>query len=167
VEREPIKATVSQMEFVKKEGPNVTFRVTVSSGAYVRTLCQDIGEYLGVYGHLSELVRTANGAFTLDNCVPLSDFEERGQEAVDEHGLSLADGLIGFPKAIVVNHASDRLCNGLPVGVSEIVTYVEGPRTDCISVVDKNGRLLAIGEAEGAPVAGFPFMMIKPKRVML
>ncbi len=45
---------------------DVDVEVTVSSGTYVRALARDLGESLGVGGHLTALRRTRVGAFTLD-----------------------------------------------------------------------------------------------------
>lgn len=42
-------------------------RVHVSSGTYVRALARDLGELLGVGGHLTSLRRTRSGRFSLDD----------------------------------------------------------------------------------------------------
>lgn len=167
VERKPITAKIRSMEFLGMEGADVRFRVTVSTGAYVRTLCHDVGETLGVHAHMKDLVRTVSGSYTLEQCVPLADLEEGGMEKANEVALSLSEGLSVFPKVVVIAHAADRLKNGIPIGVSDIITYEEGDRNEYIRVVDKTDRLLAVGETEGAPVAGFPFMTIKPKKVFV
>lgn len=52
------------------------FRVTCSKGTYVRTLAVQIGEQLGYPAHMSRLVRTASGSFTLDQCVTFADIEQ-------------------------------------------------------------------------------------------
>jgi tRNA pseudouridine55 synthase len=49
----------------------VDVRVSCSAGTYVRALARDIGEALGVGGHVVSLRRTRSGAFTLsDACAP-------------------------------------------------------------------------------------------------
>ena len=167
VERKPIKATIHEIEFISKDGPDVRFRAKVSTGSYVRTLCHDVGRTLGVFAHMRDLVRTASGSFTIENSVQLADLEKGGREKAEEVALSLSDGLAVFPKAVVIAHAADRLKNGIPIGVSDIIKYEEGKRTEFIRVVDKQDRLLAVGTVAGAPVAGFPFMTIKPKKVFV
>ena len=52
------------------------FRVTCSKGTYVRTLAVQIGERLGYPAHMSHLVRTASGAFSLNECVTFADIEQ-------------------------------------------------------------------------------------------
>ena len=52
VERTPRPITIHQCEILHINIPDVTFRVLCSKGTYVRTLCADIGEALGVGAHL-------------------------------------------------------------------------------------------------------------------
>ncbi len=49
--------------------PFVTFRVVCSKGTYVRALCHDIGEELGMGAHIVELERTRVGKFTVENSI--------------------------------------------------------------------------------------------------
>jgi tRNA pseudouridine55 synthase len=53
------------------------FRILVkcSSGTYVRTLANDIGDRLGLGGHLIELRRTEVGHFVLAGALTLSELE--------------------------------------------------------------------------------------------
>ena len=48
----------------------VDVRVDCSAGTYVRALARDVGESLGVGGHVTALRRTRSGAFTLDDACP-------------------------------------------------------------------------------------------------
>ncbi|WP_257337459.1 tRNA pseudouridine(55) synthase TruB [[Clostridium] innocuum] len=52
------------------------FRVSCSSGTYVRSLCHDIAQKTGNLGCMSSLVRTKVGRFSLDECVTLQDVQE-------------------------------------------------------------------------------------------
>ena len=54
--------------------PRVTFRVTCSKGTYIRTLCSDIGDALGVGACLCDLRRLKSGIFTEEMAVILSDY---------------------------------------------------------------------------------------------
>lgn len=63
---------------VRREGPwlDVDTSVRCSSGTYVRALARDLGEALGVGGHLTALRRTAVGPFTLDDARTLESLTE-------------------------------------------------------------------------------------------
>ncbi len=62
-------------------GTRVLLRISCSKGTYVRTLCHDLGEKLGVGAHMSFLTRVASGpfgsseAFTLEE---IADLVNRG-----------------------------------------------------------------------------------------
>jgi tRNA pseudouridine55 synthase len=52
---------------------DVTVSVTVSSGTYVRALARDLGDLLGVGGHLTALRRTRSGPFTISAATALDE----------------------------------------------------------------------------------------------
>jgi tRNA pseudouridine55 synthase len=72
VELEPRPVTIHALELVDWSGPSFTIDVTCSPGTYIRSLAHDLGAALGVGAHLTGLVRTASGYFTLDNAVSLA-----------------------------------------------------------------------------------------------
>jgi tRNA pseudouridine55 synthase len=63
--------TVHRIELVAWEPPAVTFRATVSSGTYLRAIGRDLGDRLGVGGHLTALRREAIGGLRVEDAVPL------------------------------------------------------------------------------------------------
>jgi tRNA pseudouridine55 synthase len=54
---------------------DVDVEVTCSTGTYIRALARDVGEVLGVGGHLSALRRTRVGAFDLTGARTLAELE--------------------------------------------------------------------------------------------
>ncbi|QIB69047.1 tRNA pseudouridine(55) synthase TruB [Aminipila butyrica] len=52
-----------------------TFEVTCSKGTYVRSMCRDIGQALGCKAVMSGLVRTASGAFNLEQAVTMDQLK--------------------------------------------------------------------------------------------
>ncbi len=64
-------------------GPDsLAIRVHCSAGTYVRTLAESIAERLGTVGHLTGLVRTRIGAWSLEQARPLSWFLEASAGAI-------------------------------------------------------------------------------------
>ena len=63
--------TVHRIELVRFAPAEVSFRVTVSAGTYVRAIARDLGDELGVGAHLVELRREAIGALRVEDAVPL------------------------------------------------------------------------------------------------
>jgi len=56
--------------------PVVAFKVTCSTGTYIRSLANDFGAELGCGAYLSSLCRTRIGEFSLDNSLTMQAFEE-------------------------------------------------------------------------------------------
>lgn len=81
VELPPRAVTVSALDLVGFEHVTVgtqhivkvSVNVTCSSGTYIRAIARDLGESLGVGGHVTELRRTRSGAFGLADAVSLED----------------------------------------------------------------------------------------------
>ena len=69
--------------------------VVCSRGTYIRTLCADIGKALSVPAHMAFLLRTASGAFTLDQAYPIAQLEAMKAEG------RLADALISCEAALM------------------------------------------------------------------
>jgi tRNA pseudouridine55 synthase len=61
---------------------DVEVQVECSSGTYVRALARDVGDALGVGGHLTALRRTRVGPFLVDDAVALERLAEPGALAV-------------------------------------------------------------------------------------
>lgn len=67
VEREPRRVTVYRLTWTARRGADVDFEVVCSKGTYVRTLAHDVGEALGVGGHLVALRREAIGPYRVES----------------------------------------------------------------------------------------------------
>jgi len=74
VKLEPRKVTISEFEIKKIEMPVVYFRVVCSTGTYIRSLANDIGELLGCGAYLSSLCRTRIGEFDLAGAMSIEEF---------------------------------------------------------------------------------------------
>jgi len=89
VELAPNTVTVYRMELVGMEGADVTFRVTVSTGTYVRALARDLGERLGTGAHLTALRRESIGSLRVEDATRLD---------------ALAPGVALWPLGAVLSH---------------------------------------------------------------
>lgn len=65
---------IFQIEILDYKWPELRIRCHVSSGTYIRTLGEDIGEKLGVSGYLTALRRTEVGRYKVSDAVKLDDF---------------------------------------------------------------------------------------------
>lgn len=76
VDLAPRKITVHHLEVLEWAPPEVVVDVHCSSGTYVRSLANDLGEKLGTGAYLVGLRRTKSGRFTLRDAVPLRKLQE-------------------------------------------------------------------------------------------
>lgn len=66
---------IHEIELLKYENDEITFKVNVSKGTYIRSLITDICNKLKVIGTMSSLTRTKQGNFSLEDCVTLNDIK--------------------------------------------------------------------------------------------
>ncbi|MDO8546539.1 MAG: tRNA pseudouridine(55) synthase TruB [Nitrospirales bacterium] len=127
---------------------DVTFDVVCSKGTYVRTLCADIGEALGVGGHLAGLERLRAGRFCIEDALTLDDLAAlAGREAVGTRLHALADVLDGVPVLTLDPRAADGVRHGVAVPAAQVIG-MEGQweAGACVRLQAADGRLLAIGK---------------------
>jgi tRNA pseudouridine55 synthase len=66
---------IRSIELIRFVLPVIEFRVVCSKGTYVRSLARDIGKELGSGAHLTGLVRTSIGDFSLKDAIKIEEFE--------------------------------------------------------------------------------------------
>ena len=79
VEREARAVTVHSIGVERLSEREYALDVHCSKGTYIRTLCKDIGERLGVGGVMSALSRVEASGFTLDDAVTLDALEKMSE----------------------------------------------------------------------------------------
>jgi tRNA pseudouridine55 synthase len=74
---EPRKITIYSIENIEYAYPEIKFTTKVSSGTYIRTLVEDIGNVLGTGAYMTDLRRTKVGNFSIQQAVkPEQSFEQ-------------------------------------------------------------------------------------------
>jgi len=98
VELEPRKINVYSLDLLEWAPPEVVVDVFCSSGTYVRSLANELGEALNVGAHLVGLRRTKSGRFTLRDAISLRRLRE-SFEAGDwyQHLIPAAEALADWP----------------------------------------------------------------------
>jgi len=76
VDLAPRKITVHHLEVLEWAPPEVVIDVHCSSGTYVRSLANDLGNVLGCGAYLVGLRRTKSGRFSLRDATPLRKLQE-------------------------------------------------------------------------------------------
>ena len=164
-QRPPLKSAVKKrlrvreiydIEILEIDGRDVLFRVACEAGTYVRKLCTDIGEILGVGAHMQELRRIRTGIFTEEKCYTLQDlldayifWKEVGEEEylrgiVQPMELAVAN----IPKIIIKDTAVDAICHGASL-TAKGIAYVEKSvkRGERVAIFTLKQELVAIGRS--------------------
>lgn len=106
--------------------PEVCFEASCSAGAYIRSLCADIGTRLGCGGHLKTLRRTESCGFSLNGAVtPLQLEKIAAQAPSDKSGVSsilipMAQALRFIPQCVADTALTKKIANGRPVGPNDL-----------------------------------------------
>ncbi len=129
-------------------------RVRCESGTYIRTLCTDMGYFLGTGGQMSELRRTFTGPFTEDRMVTLQDLSDAVKISAGGDASLLNRILIPMdyifrdtPKIVVKKSALKTISHGsdlFPGGIKAIIGTPE--RGDRACVVDESNNLVGTGK---------------------
>lgn len=139
--------TVYALDYVRQTGEDrFLLKVTCSRGTYIRTLCHDIGTALGVPAHMSFLLRSASGPFTLEKAYSLPELTDMRDNGTLETALiSCETALMGYP---ALKLPADRLIpskNGLPTGIRKADgvyrLYANDIFLGLATVKDKEARL--------------------------
>jgi tRNA pseudouridine55 synthase len=123
-------------------------RIVCSKGTYIRTLCADIGEALGVGGHLLTLERRRVGSLTIDRALGIEEIRSRlACGGLSEALVSLDAALESLPVVVVDEETAIRVMHGVPIPLTAVrqqdAAEVMSHRP--VRVKDPAGRLLAVG----------------------
>ena len=167
VERKARRVRILALEIHGIRLPEVSFSVTCSSGTYIRTLCQDIGERLGCGGCMKSLLRTRVDRFQVEDSLRLSEIEELAREGRIKEALIPVDEMFpAYPK-LRMKEAADRLVyNGNPFSAGDAQELLQ-EETLCgtqVRVYDSSGNFVGIyrRQEDGQGLSYRPVKMFLP-----
>jgi predicted rRNA pseudouridine synthase len=155
VKRERRVRTIHRLELVEADGPRLLLDLTADSGTYVRTLAVDVGEALGLGGHMEELRRVGNGPFREQDAVALPVLADAAaaRAAGDPAPLlallhPIEEVWREFPTIVVKDGAASALAHGAGLASGGILAlpkpFSRGAR---VTLVTRSGELIATGVA--------------------
>ena len=157
IERQPIHVCINELEAIRPGGQLIkdnldgTFdfhvRVSCSSGTYIRTLAEDLGQRLYAGAHLAELRRTRVGDFSLGQAITLDALKVHfAEESLGAILLPPNAALSRLPFVHLSAEDVRRVNHGREVSVAE-VDWTDGEN---VKMCDANEQLIAIGQYEAA-----------------
>jgi tRNA pseudouridine55 synthase len=143
VERNPRAATIYALTVLGTEDSGIArLRVACSEGTYVRALCHDLGEAIGIPAHMGALVREASGPFVLYEARTLDEIAAEPLRA-----LVAPEHIIPFPTIVLDLRGSADFRAG------RVVPLPQGTGARHVFVRDESRTLVGVGEALGALLA--------------
>jgi tRNA pseudouridine55 synthase len=150
VERADRPIIVHTLDILAIDGRDVTLRVVCSKGTYIRTLCADIGQALGVGGHLAALERRRVGPLSIEQGITVDQVADQvAIGTLARHLVPLNQALDRLPAMVVTDEQARLVLHGgavSPVGIERVPILGEPVS---VRLQDREGRLLAIGTYGG------------------
>jgi tRNA pseudouridine55 synthase len=106
----------------------IAVTVSCSKGTYIRALARDIGAALGCGGHLSSLLRTRVGLFSLEQAVDPQDL--RSADDVAQRLLPMGSVLGGRYAHRLSDDDYSRVVRGMPIAAATAADLVAAYRSD-------------------------------------
>jgi len=110
VERTARPVTISEIEMLGIDLPSIDLRIVCSKGTYIRTICDDLGQVLGVGAHMVSLIRTRIGSFRIEDSAGMEDpdFPKRAVCSIDS-------ALSHLGEIVLDEYLYRRAMNGIPI----------------------------------------------------
>ncbi|MBT4935814.1 RNA-guided pseudouridylation complex pseudouridine synthase subunit Cbf5 [Candidatus Woesearchaeota archaeon] len=156
VKRQLRTREIYEFEIYEIKGRDVLFRVQCQAGTYIRKLCHDIGQELGIGAHMVELRRTQAGPFSeKDNLITLNDLqdayhmykEEKNEKYVRYCIQPIEHAVRKLSKCWILDTTLESVSHGRDIaipGISKLENFKKG---EIIAVMSLKDELVCIGEA--------------------
>ncbi len=149
---------IYKIDLLEKNGKDVLIKVWCEAGTYMRKLCHDIGEILGIGAHMQELRRIRSGSLTENEYVTtLHDivdayhiWKDNGSEKYLRKTIIPVEYAVkNIPKIVVRDSAVDAIAHGASLAVPGILQVETGIKIgDLVAIFTQKGELVALGIAE-------------------
>lgn len=165
MQKPPIKSAVKRvlrarqvyyLDILEIDGKDVLFRVGCEAGTYIRVLCHQIGQELGVGGHMAELRRTKAGPFSEERLITLQDLadahyywkEEDNDKFLRYCIQPIENAVVHLPKVWVLDTTIPSMLHGIDLKVPGISKLHSGIEPDqLVAVMSLKDELVALGTA--------------------
>lgn len=144
VERAARPIEIFSIDCTPTSETDYTLDVHCSSGTYIRTLCRDIGEKLGVGGTMASLCRTETGGFSLSESMRADELSLLDESELEAR-LIPTEALFSSLPAVCLPAFYEKLCrSGCEIYQKKIKTSFDiGTR---VRICSEDGTFFALGE---------------------
>ncbi|MEM0350813.1 MAG: RNA-guided pseudouridylation complex pseudouridine synthase subunit Cbf5 [Archaeoglobaceae archaeon] len=164
-QKPPLKSAVKKelrireiynIQILEIDGRDILFKISAESGTYIRKLCKDIGEVLGVGAHMQELRRIRTGNFLETDSYTLQDLldayvfwkEEGDEKYIREIIKPMELAVANVPKIVIKDTAVDAICHGANLSIKGVSMVEKNVKRDStVAIFTAKGELVALGKA--------------------
>jgi H/ACA ribonucleoprotein complex subunit 4 len=156
VKRQERERTIYYFNILEIKEQDVLFKVGCEAGTYIRKICHDFGQKLGVGAHMAELVRTKAGPFNDESWVTLHDLKDayelwkEGDDSQIRRVIQPVEFAVShLPKIWVADGAVDTICHGANLstpGIAKLHSNIN--QDDTVAVMTLKDELICLGEAK-------------------
>ena len=144
IKRSERTVNIYSLELVHVHLPYLDLNVFCSKGTYIRTLCDDIGQALGVGAHMVSLERTRIGIFRIEHAASLEELPSYKKGAC----YSIDSALSHLNEIILDEDTCNKARNGRPVIPNSETLHVN----QYVRLKTPEKSLFGIGKVEGNTV---------------
>ena len=120
VNRPGRQVTINEIKILNNyKNTEIIFYTKCSSGTYIRTLCDDIGNDLGTFGYMSYLIRVGVGSFKIENSYGKSFLKTLNQEDLLKIIIPMDKAIDHLESIVVPDILYNKLINGVKLDVGE------------------------------------------------
>lgn len=146
VERKGRLVNIYNLEDIKINNPYISMKVTCSKGTYIRSLCYDIGEKLGVFATMTQLNRAKTSVFSQEKSININELTK---ENINDYILSMEEALEKYDKIVVNKKYVKLLVNGVRVADGRF-TKDKVINNKLYRVYDDENNFIGLGERNDA-----------------
>ncbi len=131
--------TIKNIELLSFNENEFTFKCLVSKGTYIRSLIKDILNDLNTIGTMSDLTRTKQGIFSIDNAYNLNDILN------DKYKIYQIKDLLNIPKIYANDNQLKKIINGMPLtgNYPDKILFLNSKNEE-IAIYKKEGNIMKI-----------------------
>lgn len=129
------EVTIKDISLLELNDNIVKIKTLVSKGTYIRSLIKDIGEALGTYATMTDLVRTKQGDFSIEDSISLEDLQTNNFKSYTK------EEILPFKKVTLNDDLLFKVKNGNKIALpyeDEYLSLMENNKIIAIYQKDKD-----------------------------
>lgn len=142
IERASRKVLIKELQLISCEQDRLVMVVKCSKGTYIRTLIEDIGEFLGTGAYVSALCRTNVEPYTDKGMITLEQLQELAAdpESLEQLLLPIDSALSNWPQLELSEALTYYIKQGQPIIVPK------APTNGLVRLISNRNSFIGVGE---------------------